>query len=105
LRNKNSKISHFYHNNESSENNIEYQNSATLNQINDVIFSLERNIAEMNRNYKNLLIKINVSASLEEQQNLKRNANIIANNLSEQSEKLVSLKTRQQELLKNSLNL
>ena len=76
-----------------------------MNQINDTIFSLERNIAELNRNYKNLLIKINVGASIEDQQNFKRNANIIASNLQEQSEKLVNLKSKQQELLKNSLNL
>jgi len=77
----------------------------SLNHINDTIFSLERNIAELNRNYKNLLIKINVGASIEEQQNLKKSANIIANNLHDQSEKLVNLKSKQQELLKYSLNL
>jgi hypothetical protein len=77
----------------------------TLNHINDTIFGLERNIAELNRNYKNLLIKINVSSSMEEQQTLKRNANLIANSLHDQSEKLVNLKAKQQELLKNSLNL
>ena len=68
----------------------------SLNHINDTIFSLERNIAELNRNYKNLLIKINVGASIEEQQNLKKSANIIANNLHDQSEKLVNLKSKQQ---------
>jgi len=36
------------------------QNHITLEQINDEIFGLERSIAETNRTYKNILIKINV---------------------------------------------
>jgi hypothetical protein len=31
-----------------------------LHQINDGIFNLERNIADLNRNYKNMLMKLNV---------------------------------------------
>ena len=42
------------------------------------------------------------SISSEEAANLKRNINIIANNLQEQSEKLMNMKSKQQELLKSS---
>lgn len=31
-----------------------------LHQINDAIFELERNISDLNRNYKNLMIRLNV---------------------------------------------
>ena len=34
--------------------------SSRLTNVNDQIFELERNISEFNRNYKNLLIKLNV---------------------------------------------
>ncbi len=45
-------------NNDMNPNTIKTQR---LHQINDGIFELERNIADLNRNYKNLMIKLNVS--------------------------------------------
>lgn len=50
-----------FQNNVNSINNTETLKSQRLNQINDAIFELERNISDLNRNYKNLMIKLNVS--------------------------------------------
>ena len=48
----------------SNNNSNSNSNSNRLNHINDMIFEIERNIADLNRNYKNLMIKFNVSENL-----------------------------------------
>jgi hypothetical protein len=51
-------INHQY--NYEINSNQDNSRGGRLNQINNAIFDLERNIADLNRNYKNLMIKLNV---------------------------------------------
>ena len=74
-----------------------------LEEINNLIFTLDRNISSLNCTYKNILIKININLSQEETVKYKKAAWEIANSLKEKTEKLCELKYDQQELIKYSL--
>jgi hypothetical protein len=55
---QNPNLNHQY--NYEMNSNQDNSRGEKLNQINNTIFDLERNIADLNRNYKNLMIKLNV---------------------------------------------
>ena len=76
--------------------------------LSNTLFDLERSNAELTRNLKNILTKINVSfnklfikksISLEEQSILKQDKNMIINILENQTQKISQLKRRQKEIL------
>lgn len=81
--------------------NGSFSNYQSLTQINDEIFKLERNIGDLNYNYKQMIDKMKTTVSQEEIKNLNRNIQIVKNNIDEQMIQLNNLKLKQQEFLKN----
>lgn len=73
----------------------------SLPSINDNIFSLERSIADLNRNYSELKDKLKHSTNQEDIALLKRNSSILNNDIEEQKKQLQLYKSKQQEFLKN----
>ena len=81
-------------------NSGSFANYGCLTSINDAIFSLERNIADLNHNYKSTVDKLNRNIGQEESNTLNRNLMVIQNDIDEQNEQLNVLKQKQQEYLK-----
>ena len=86
----------------SSMMNLSFSNYQSLPAINDQIFILERNIGDLNYNYKQLMDKLKLNVSQDEIKNINRNLLTIKNNIDEQNAQLSQLKKKQQEYLKNS---
>lgn len=78
-----------------------FSNYQSLTAINDEIFKLERNIGDLNYNYKQMVDKMKSTASQDEIKTLNRNIQIVKNNIDEQMIQLNNLKLKQQEFLKN----
>lgn len=78
-------------------------NNNSLGAINDAIFNLERIIADLNHNYKQINDKMNVSSSQEEISLLNRNLLLVGQTIEQQNSYLNDLKAKQQEVLKNGL--
>ena len=87
------------------DNNIEQlkiiqQNKNELNLINENIFNLERTIPELSRDYKNILYRLNSNLFPDENENLKKNLEIIGTDIENKNIELNKLKNKQQQLLK-----
>lgn len=74
-----------------------------LNQINESIFALERNLPEITRNYKNILSRLNSNLFPEETVTLKNNLNVLGATIEEHNNQLMQLKSQQQDILKDYL--
>ena len=75
----------------------------SLSAINDAIFNLERIIADLNHNYKQINDKLNTSSSQDEITLLNRNLQMVGQTLDQQNSYLNNLKAKQQEVLKMGL--
>ena len=105
----NGNINYNYFNNnyniKEDNNNIEQlkinqQNKNELNLINENIFNLERTIPELSRDYKNILYRLNSNLFPDENENLKKNLEIIGTDIENKNIELNKLKNKQQQLLK-----
>ena len=74
-----------------------------ITDINDNIFFLERNIAELKHNYTKLLNKTQNSSNSEESLIMKKNINYIQNSLKNLTTQLNDLKVKQQEIFLSEL--
>ncbi len=91
----------------SSQISADYVSAGTkqkgqLEEVSNEIFFLERDIADLNRQYKDMLAKSQESSSATVLSNLRIDLNNIARLLEEKSEKLFELKKQQQLALKTS---
>ena len=77
------------------------QQDYTLTNINDNIFNIERNIADLKHNHNQLIEKLNNPNCNEDSSNISRNINIINDKIIDLTNKLNELKMKQQEFLKN----
>lgn len=79
----------------------EYNSKTRLEDVSNEIFFLERETADLNRQYKELLAKSRESNSAAVLSSLRTDLNNIARVLEEKSEKLFELKKQQQLALKS----
>ena len=77
------------------------QQDYTLTNINDNIFNIERNIADLKHNHNQLIEKLNNPNCNEDSSNISRNINVINDKIIDLTNKLNDLKMKQQEFLKN----
>ena len=87
-------------NNNIEQLKINQQNKNELNLINENIFNLERTIPELSRDYKNILYRLNSNLFPDENENLKKNLEIIGTDIENKNIELNKLKNKQQQLLK-----
>ena len=87
-------------NNNIEQLKINQQNKNELNLINENIFNLERTIPELSRDYKNILYRLNSNLFPDENENLKKNLEIIGTDIENKNNELIKLKNKQQQLLK-----
>ena len=80
-----------------------YNGGSSLININDSIFNLERNIADLNYNYKQTLDKLKFTSSQDQINALNRNLSVIKGNITDQTNELNNLKTKQQDFLKKGI--
>lgn len=90
-----------YNSNSINDNNITpIYSGGSLTYINDNIFSLERLIADLNRNYTQLNDQLKNSSSQEEIGIIKQNISDVKGEIEEQNKQLRLFKIKQQEFLK-----
>ena len=76
-------------------------NNNNLKKINENIFLLERTIPELNREYNNLLNKLNSNLYPNDNENMIDNLKNLGKDIEESKNQLNELKQKQQEILKN----
>jgi len=76
-------------------------NNIKLKQINETIIKYEKNIEELQRNYDQLVEKLNLNLSLNEYEAINNDINVILTNINDNKDKLTEFKNLHKEKILN----
>lgn len=80
-------------------------NNGILKQINETIAKYEKNIEELQKNYDQLVEKLNLNLSLNEYEAINNDINVILTNINDNKDKLTEFRNLHREKIINSNNI